>query len=117
MSRSLKKGPFVEAKLYSRIVAMNDAKEKKVLKEDVGRELPQFTLSLSATRLRFMTEKSMYRFTLPRIWLVINSVNSRPREFSADIPVRKPLIPRNDGRYDKWKLTLKQNMSESRPAR
>ena len=32
MSRSLKKGPFVEAKLYSRIVAMNDAKEKKVLK-------------------------------------------------------------------------------------
>ena len=32
MSRSLKKGPFVEAKHYSRIVAMNDAKEKKVLK-------------------------------------------------------------------------------------
>ena len=32
MSISLKKGPFVEAKLYSRIVAMNDAKEKKVLK-------------------------------------------------------------------------------------
>ena len=32
MSRSLKKGPFVEAKLYSRIVAMNEAKEKKVLK-------------------------------------------------------------------------------------
>ena len=32
MSRSLKKGPFVEAKLYSRILAMNDAKEKKVLK-------------------------------------------------------------------------------------
>ena len=32
MSRSLKKGPFVEAQLYSRIVAMNDAKEKKVLK-------------------------------------------------------------------------------------
>ena len=32
MSRSLKKGPFVEAKLYSRIEAMNEAKEKKVLK-------------------------------------------------------------------------------------
>ena len=32
MSRSLKKGPFVEEKLYSRIVAMNDAGEKKVLK-------------------------------------------------------------------------------------
>ena len=32
MSRSLKKGPFVEEKLYSRIVAMNEAGEKKVLK-------------------------------------------------------------------------------------
>ena len=32
MSRSLKKGPFVEAKLYSRIEAMNAANEKKVLK-------------------------------------------------------------------------------------
>ncbi len=32
MSRSLRKGPFVEAKLYSRIAAMNEANEKKVLK-------------------------------------------------------------------------------------
>ncbi len=32
MSRSLKKGPFVEAKLFSRIEAMNAAGEKKVLK-------------------------------------------------------------------------------------
>ena len=32
MSRSLKKGPFVEAKLYSRIEATNNAGEKKVIK-------------------------------------------------------------------------------------
>ena len=32
MSRSLRKGPFVEAKLYSRIAAMNEATENKVLK-------------------------------------------------------------------------------------
>ena len=32
MSRSLKKGPFVEAKLFSRIEAMNTKNEKKVLK-------------------------------------------------------------------------------------
>lgn len=31
MSRSAKKGPFVEKKLYDRIVAMNNAGEKKVL--------------------------------------------------------------------------------------
>ena len=32
MSRSLKKGPFVEAKLYKRIEAMNEKNEKKVIK-------------------------------------------------------------------------------------
>ena len=32
MSRSLKKAPYVEEKLYSRICDMNEKKEKKVLK-------------------------------------------------------------------------------------
>ncbi len=32
MSRSVKKGPYVEAKLFARIEAMNAAGEKKVLK-------------------------------------------------------------------------------------
>ncbi len=32
MSRSLKKGPFVEAKLYSRIEAMNEKGNKQVIK-------------------------------------------------------------------------------------
>ena len=32
MSRSLKKGPFVEDKLFSSIVAMNEKNEKQVLK-------------------------------------------------------------------------------------
>ncbi len=32
MSRSIKKGPFVEPKLLSRIQAMNEAGEKRVLK-------------------------------------------------------------------------------------
>ena len=32
MSRSVKKGPYVEAKLYNRIMAMNAANEKKVIK-------------------------------------------------------------------------------------
>ncbi len=32
MSRSLKKGPFVEQKLYDRICAMNEKNEKKVVK-------------------------------------------------------------------------------------
>ncbi len=32
MSRSLKKAPFVKEKLYTRVCAMNDKGEKKVLK-------------------------------------------------------------------------------------
>ncbi len=32
MSRSVKKGPFVEAKLYSRVADMNQKGEKRVLK-------------------------------------------------------------------------------------
>ncbi len=32
MSRSVKKGPYVEAKLFARIEEMNKANEKKVLK-------------------------------------------------------------------------------------
>ena len=32
MSRSLKKAPYVEAKLFARICAMNEKNEKKVLK-------------------------------------------------------------------------------------
>ncbi len=32
MSRSLKKGPFVEAKLFARVEAMNEKGEKKVVK-------------------------------------------------------------------------------------
>ena len=32
MSRSIKKGPYVEAKLFSRIQAMNASNEKKVIK-------------------------------------------------------------------------------------
>ena len=32
MSRSLKKAPYVEEKLYNRVVAMNESGDKKVLK-------------------------------------------------------------------------------------
>ena len=32
MSRSLKKAPYVEAKLFARVCAMNEKNEKKVLK-------------------------------------------------------------------------------------
>ena len=40
MSRSVKKGPYVEAKLLARIEAMNEANEKKVLKTWSRRGFP-----------------------------------------------------------------------------
>ena len=52
MSRSLKKGPFVEPRLLGRIIAMNEAGEKNVVKtwsrastifpEMVGHKLGEF---------------------------------------------------------------------------
>ena len=33
MSRSLKKGPFVDEKLYKKVVAMNESNEKSVIKD------------------------------------------------------------------------------------
>ena len=52
MGRSIKKGPFVDAKLLARIVAMNEKNEKNVLKtwsrastifpEMVGHKLGEF---------------------------------------------------------------------------
>ena len=44
MSRSLKKGPFVEAKLYARIVAMNEKGDKQVIKtwSRASTEVPEF---------------------------------------------------------------------------
>ncbi len=55
MSRSLKKGPFVDAKLMKRIVAMNSGARKEVLRtwsrdstifpEMVGHKLGEFALT------------------------------------------------------------------------
>ena len=55
MSRSLKKGPFVDTKLMKRVVAMNSGGRKEVLKtwsrdstifpEMVGHKLGEFALS------------------------------------------------------------------------
>ncbi len=55
MSRSLKKGPFVQPRLLERIHAMNEANEKKVIKtwsrsstifpEMVGHKLGEFSLT------------------------------------------------------------------------
>lgn len=61
MSRSIKKGPFVQEVLLKRVQAMNETGEKKVLK-DLEPVLPQFSLTLSDTPLQCMMAASMFRF-------------------------------------------------------
>ena len=63
MGRSLKKGPFVNAKLIKAIIDMNAANEKKVLKT-WSRPSPRWWDIPSL----FMTEKNMFPYTSLRTW-------------------------------------------------
>ena len=75
MSRSVKKGPYVEAKLLNKIQAMNAANEKKVVKtwsrsstisSRPGREHPQYSPIWSVIPSRYMTDASTCPYILPR---------------------------------------------------
>ena len=58
MSRSLKKGPYVEPRLLARIVAMNEAGEKKAIKT-----WSRSSRKWSATRSPSMTAAAMSLYT------------------------------------------------------
>ena len=51
MSRSLKKGPYINVKLENKVLAMNESGKKSVVKQ-----------------LQFITETSLFLFTLPKTW-------------------------------------------------
>ena len=72
MSRSLKKGPFVETRLLSRITAMNEAGKKDVVKT-WSRASTIFPQMVGHT----MTAASMCPCMLPSPWLVTSSASSR----------------------------------------
>ncbi len=76
MSRSLKKGPFVEARLLSRIIAMNEAGKKDVVKtwSRASTIFPRWSVTLSP----FTTAASMFPCTSPSPWLVTSWASSRP---------------------------------------
>ena len=60
MSRSIKKGPFVQEVLLKRVQAMNEAGERKSSR--LGAVLPQFSLTLSDTPLLCTMVASTFRF-------------------------------------------------------
>ena len=75
MSRSLKKGPFVETRLLSRITAMNEAGKKDVVKtwsraSTIFPEMVGHTIAVHDAA-------SMCPCMLPSPWLVTSSASSR----------------------------------------
>ena len=102
MSRSLKKAPYVEEKLYTRICAMNEKNEKKVIKtwSRASTIFPEFvghTIAIHDGKKHVMTAENTCRCTLPRIWSVTNWVSLRPPVLSAVTPVPRPRTLRNKG--------------------
>lgn len=60
MGRSVKKGPFVEESLMKRVLAMNEAGEKKVVK--TWSRAPPFSLTLLVIHSLFTTDASTFLF-------------------------------------------------------
>lgn len=74
MARSVKKKPFIDESLKKAVDAMNASGNKAVIKTWSRRStiFPSFV----STPLLFMTAESMFRYILPRIWLVTSSASS-----------------------------------------
>ena len=66
MARSLKKGPFADESLLKKVDAMNAAGQKRLLRP--GLVVLQSSRRWLDIQLQFMTEESMFRYMLPRIW-------------------------------------------------
>ena len=58
MSRSLKKGPFCDDHLMKKVVALNEAEKKEVIKTWSRRS----SLNLLNTHLPFITVRNMFLF-------------------------------------------------------
>ena len=90
MSRSLKKGPFVDTHLLEKVEAMNRANEKKVVKtwsrrSTVIPEMVGHTLAVHNGK-KFVP-----------VYLTENMVGPQARRVLADAPVQGPLGPRRQG--------------------
>ena len=73
MTRSLKKGPYLDQKIMNLIQKMNRVNDKKVIKTYVRRCwcTPKWWDILSRSTM----EKNLFQFSLRRTWLVISLGN------------------------------------------
>lgn len=74
MSRSLKKGPYINVSLEKKILAMNESGKQNVVK--TWARASMISLILWVTLLQFITEINLSLFTLLRIWLDTSSESS-----------------------------------------
>ena len=87
MSRSVKKGPFVQEKLLARVEAMNAENKKSVLKT-WSRSSTIFPQMVGHTIAVYDGRKHV-PYISPRIWSAANSESSLPPERSKGIPARR----------------------------
>ena len=63
MSRSLKKGPFVDDHLMKKVEALNESNDKKVVSK-LGLVVLRFSLTSSVTQSLFMMVVNMCQYTV-----------------------------------------------------
>ena len=97
MSRSLKKGPYINVSLEKKVLAMNESGKKNVVKTWARASMisPDFVGHTVAVHngnkfiLQFITVTNLSLSTLLRIWLVTSSVSSHPPVASVVMPVTR----------------------------
>ena len=81
MSRSLKKGPYINVSLEKKILAMNESGKKNVVK--TWARASMIPPTSWDTLLQFITETNSSLCTLLRTWSDTSLVSSLPRASSA----------------------------------
>jgi len=74
MSRSLKKGPYIQEALEKRVIAMNDGSKKKEVVKTWSRS-SMISPDFIGHTIAVHNGTSLSLFTLPSRWLVTNSAN------------------------------------------
>ena len=88
MARSIRKGPYVAAKLEKKVEAMNDGKAKKAVVKHGAAEAPS-RLILLVTLLLCTTETSASLCMEQNSWWATSSANSLQPGISKDTQARK----------------------------
>lgn len=87
MTRSAKKGPFIDDHLLEKVEAQNEAGTKKLLR--LGLVDQQLFLTWLDTLWLFMMDANMFRFLLVNQWLDTNLESSHTLVLSKDTKMMK----------------------------